>query len=167
MPNFLNEEWKDVLKKVNERIKKNKYRIKVEKDKENYYFISIKHPNGEIEEFESNDFESEVADAIYAAESLIDGLVRGAAGKKEVWVLTHTNISMDDYNSNGPALVEVFDSEKKAKAELKKQRKEEIKFAKECKREYEILEDEPTEFRMGWCMHSNQLRIEIHKAEIK
>ena len=167
MPNFLNEEWKDVLKKANERIKKNKYRIKVEKDDEDYYFISIKHPNGEVEEFESNDFESEVVDGIYAAESLIDGLIRGAASKKEVWVLTHTETSMDDYNSNGAVMVDVFDSEKKAKAELKKQRREEKKFAKDFGRDYEILEDHATEFRMSWCMHSNQLRIEIHKAEIK
>ena len=167
MPNFLNEEWKDVLKKVNERIKKNKYRIKVEKDKEGYYFISIKHPNGEVEEFESNDFESEVVDGIYAAESLINGLVRGAASKKEVWVVTHTNVNYDEYDANGAACVDVFDSEKKAKAELKRQRKEEINFAKSEERDYEILEDHPTEFRMSWCMHSNQLRIEIHKAEIK
>ena len=167
MANRIIEDWHETLKFANKRVKKHGYKIEIEQDDEGYFFTNIIHPNGETENYESNNFEDEVVGSIYAAESHIDGLVKGAASKKEVWVVTHTNISLGDYNTNGAVLVSVFDSEKKAKAELKKQRKEEIKFAKEFGRGYEILEDNPTEFRMGWCMHSNQLRIGIHKEEIK
>lgn len=71
-------------------------------------------------------------------------------------------MSMDDYAANGHTSVRVFDTEEKAKEVLKKWRKEELDFAKENEREVEIYEDKDTEFRMGWCADSEQLRIVVH-----
>lgn len=83
--------------------------------------------------------------------------------KKEntMWAVTHTTISMNDYDANGHTSTKVFTTEAKAKAQLKQWRKEELDFAKEEERDPEIYVDEDDEFRMGWCAASEQLRIMV------
>lgn len=134
--------------------------VEVAVDDEGYFNVGYRHiGKDDTEWYVENDFEHEVAQDIVTCAAIAKK--QGQIEQRRVWVVTHTSISMNDYAANGHTSVKVYDTEDAALAQLQTWRKEELEFAKEEGREVEIYEDEPKEFRMGWCMDSEQLRIVV------
>ena len=84
----------------------------------------------------------------------------------KIYVVTYVGLSDSDYDANGYCDAYVFGALDDAKAAMRRLREKEIDYLKEDNRDYEILEDEDDMCRLSWCGHGEQLRIEVHEAEI-
>lgn len=134
--------------------------VEVADDDEGYFNVGYRHiGKDDTERYVENDFEHEVAQDIVTCAAIAKK--QGQIDQRRVWVVSHTSMSMNDYAANGHTSVKVYDTEDAALAQLQTWKKEELDFAKEEGREVEVYEDEPKEFRMGWCMDSEQLRIVV------
>ena len=135
--------------------------VEVAVDDEGYFNVGYRHiGKDDTEWYAENDFEYEVAQDIVTCAAIAKK--QGEVDQRRVWIVTHTSISMNDYAANGHTSARVFDTEEKAMAKLKAWKDEELQFAKDEEREVTIYEDDDKEFRMGWCMDSEQLRICVH-----
>ncbi len=81
--------------------------------------------------------------------------------RKQIYTVSYVGLSDSEYEANGYCETFVFRSQEKAEAKLKALRDAEIENCKAEGFDYEILEDEPMEFRMSWCCHGEQIRIHI------
>ena len=87
--------------------------------------------------------------------------------KQTVWVVTYVGLSDSEYAANGYCECHVCGTLEAAKAKMRQLRDAEIESCKAEGRGYEILKDDPTEIRMAWCSHGEQVRLEIHEEEVK
>lgn len=128
---------------------------------DDYFSVGYRHiGKDDTEWYAENDFEYEVAQDIVTCAAIAKK--QGEVDQRRVWIVTHTSISMNDYAANGHTSARVFDTEEKAMAKLKAWKDEELQYAKDEERKVTIYEDDDKEFRMGWCMDSEQLRICVH-----
>ena len=156
----VNHDFDATLAQANEVLLKDKKEILLEFDGEMYWHIDIQDKTtGEIISFAENDFESEVNDDIIMARN-------EASCKDSLFVVSYVGISTD-YNANGNCDTYPFKTESSAQKKLKELRDEEISFRKKENNDYEILVDEEDKFRIGWCGNEEQVRIEIHKTDIR
>ena len=81
--------------------------------------------------------------------------------------MTNTTLSDSEYSTNGYTDVRLCHSIDEAQQQMKQWADEEISHCKTEEREYEILQDEPAEFRMGWCGNTEQIRIQIREVAVK
>ena len=81
--------------------------------------------------------------------------------RKQIYTVSCVTLSDSEYVANGHCDTFVYRSQERAEAKLKALRDAEIEHCKSEDRDYEILEDEPMEFRMSWCAHGEQIRIKI------
>lgn len=81
--------------------------------------------------------------------------------RKQIYTVSYVGLSDSEYEANGYCETFVFRSQERAEAKLKVMRNAEIENCKAEGRDYEILKDEPMEFRMSWCCHGEQIRIKI------
>jgi len=81
--------------------------------------------------------------------------------RKQIYTVSCVTLSDSEYDANGYCSTYVYRSQEQAEAKLKELREAEIAHCKEEGYDYEILEDEPMEFRMSWCAHGEQIRIKI------
>jgi hypothetical protein len=82
--------------------------------------------------------------------------------KEKIYVVTHVSLSDDDYDENGSTTVAVADTLDKAKEILNQWKDEEVDELIRRNEPWEVLTNEETEFRMSWCSHGHQVRIQIH-----
>ena len=135
--------------------------VEIADDDDGYFNVGYRHiGKDDVEWYVENDFEHEVAQDIVTCAAIAKK--QGEVDQRRVWIVTHTSISMNDYAANGHTSARVCDTEEKAMAKLKAWKDEELQFAKDEEREVTIYEDDDKEFRMGWCMDSEQLRICVH-----
>lgn len=100
------------------------------------------------------------------AESL-ETIAKAKQPKQTVWVVTYVGLSDSEYAANGYCECHVCGTLEAAKAKMQQLRDAEIENCKAEGRGYEILKDDPTEIRMAWCSHGEQVRLEIHEEEVK
>lgn len=164
MANRVKGDWRETLQMMNESLKADDMKIVVTDDDNGYWFIDILSLDGQkfICNFVSNDFEDELYDDILSAHHRAKEIAEEE--KKALWIVTNVTISESEYEANGHSSAKVFDSIDAAKAQLAEWKQNEINFCKEEGRDYNIYEDKEDKFRMGWCMDSEQIRIEIHKV---
>ena len=81
--------------------------------------------------------------------------------RKQIYTVSCVTLSDSEYDANGYCSTYVYRSQERAEAKLKALRDAEIEYCKSEGRDYEILEDEPMEFRMSWCAHGEQIRIKV------
>ena len=139
--------------------------VEVADGDDGYFKVGYRHiGKDDTEWYAENDFDYEVAQDIITCAAIAKK--QGQMEQHRVWVVTHTSMSMGDYAANGHTSVKVYDTEDAALAQLQTWRNEELEYAKEEERDPEIYEDTPTEFRMGWCMDSEQLRIVVTEVQM-
>ena len=139
--------------------------VEVEDNDDGYFKVGYRHIGKEDTEwYAENDFDYEVAQDIITCAAIAKK--QGQMEQHRIWVVTHTSMSMGDYAANGHTSVKVYDTEDAAIAQLQTWRNEELEYAKEEERDPEVYEDTPTEFRMGWCMDSEQLRIVVTEVQM-
>ncbi|MBQ8713106.1 MAG: hypothetical protein IJ551_09865 [Prevotella sp.] len=81
--------------------------------------------------------------------------------RKQIYTVSYVGLSDSEYEANGYCETFVYRSQEKAEAKLKAMRDALIENCKAEGRDYEILKDEDLDFRMSWCGHGEQVRIEI------
>ena len=134
--------------------------VEVTDGDDGYFSVGYRHiGKDDVEWYAENDFAHEVAQDIETCAAIAKKA--GQMEQHRVWVVTHTSMSMSDYAANGHTSVKVYDTEDAALAQLQTWKNEELEFAREENRDPEVYEDTPKEFRMGWCMDSEQLRIVV------
>lgn len=80
----------------------------------------------------------------------------------KVFAVTYVGLSDTEYKANGETKVFVFATMEEATEKVAELKKEEIDHLTEEGRDFEILEDESDKFRVSWCSHGEQVRIEAH-----
>lgn len=86
--------------------------------------------------------------------------------KQKVFIVSYVGLSDSEYAANGYSEVKPFADKKSARDYMQTLANNEIQCCKGEERDYEILENKDDSFRMSWCSHGEQIRIEIHEDEI-
>ena len=115
----------------------------------------------EGEDYADNYYESELEALINDARAYAIGKIKNLP---VFWVVTNVTLSDSEYQANGYSYVKVFDSFEKAEQQKKQWADAEIELCNNEERDYEVLQDEPSCFRMGWAGNTEQIRIQIHEA---
>ena len=96
----------------------------------------------------------------------IDQRLLALIQKRKVYVVTYVGLSDSEYEANGYSDCHVYNDRDAALAKLKELRDAEIETLKDEGRDYEVLKDEDDECRISWCGHGEQVRIEVHLADM-
>ena len=165
--------WSDLLTQTNEELRPYGAMLIVDEYEEGNFSMEIlygldkENPNilqyQEREDFAENYYNNEMEELINQACAYAKRKVKKI---KPLWAVTCTTLSDSEYHANGYTEVKVCDSIEKAQSQMKQWADGEIAHCKEEKRDYEILQDEPAEFRMGWCGNTEQIRINIREVAV-
>lgn len=163
-------DFDDAVKLANAELMQNGLQIVLKYDGVMYWSVGIQiKATNEIKWHYMSDFEYEVRDHVFEcwenARTMAKELAK-ADSKPKMWCVTYVGLSDSEYKANGYSDVALYTTKEAAKAKLKAWRDDEIAALKKQEQDYEILEDEDDECRIGWSGYGEQVRIEIHEVEL-
>lgn len=169
------EDWQPLLTKANEDLRQYGVMLIVDCVDDCFYSLEIRYglnpkkPNilqyKEKEDYADNYYDNEMEALIKEAWPYAKNK---AKSQSSLWVVTHVTLSDTEYEANGHSDVKIFRCYDKAKQQMQDWINEEKQQLEENSRDYEILQDEPTAFRMSWSGGGfNQVRITIRERSIE
>ena len=152
--------YKMLVKTINNSIKKYGVAVVLRKNEQGKYDVGYEMIQSRRMTWTAkNETLTNLGDAINTAWDAAER--KGKEQTKMFYVVSAVTTSESEYDANGHCSSSVFDTLDKAKEKMAEIAQAEKDYCETDEREYEVLEDDDIEFRMGWCDNTEQLRITI------
>ena len=155
--------YKMLVKTINQRIKKYGVEVMYRKNEQGKYDVGYELiANRKITWTKKNITLGELGAEVNNAWELAEK--QGKVITKLYYIVTAVTMSESEYDANGYCNSSVFDTLDKARQKKDQYAFDEKQYRESEEMEYEILEDNEMEFRMGWCDNTEQFRVTIHEV---